>query len=787
MRPVKLRIEGFSSYRGRQTIEFDDVDFFSITGPTGAGKSSLIDAMIFALYGRVPRLGARAVAPVITAGADRARVAFDFEADGATYTAVRLAQRNANGGASVREARLQAGEQVLASGADDVTAAVEDLLKLSFDDFTRTVVLPQGEFARFLAATRAERQGLLRNLLGMDVYTRVRELARTRAAVAKERAETSRRSLEALDLADEETRAAAVERRDRLEALNDSMPDRTQTLTDLDAAVAAAESRKTELVAAIDRLKVIEAPPRLGELDELVAEARGRLVDAETAVETAEKLVSETVTALEEMPSVDQLASWNKSRQRLAEIELRLAGDGAAEAARAAEEATTALENGLTQLDEARKAIENAHNEHAAHVLATTLTVGAPCPVCAREVDSIPDRRSPPGLDELGEEESRQSRNVESLRKRAEEARAQEAAVEASRAGLIEQRDILLSELKGSPEPGGLAEIEDTLKRLTGVLKEAQDDLATRETEAKAARKRLEDLSDESRAVSRLLTSAQLKVADLNPPVPESDDFVVQWKELLEWQASTLVSLGDDLKEATRSLEAAKMAAAAGHRDLVENLEGHGVEAREPYAVGVATALQEARSVVAVQEKVAAEVEELSRTAESASKQAAVATALANHLRADGFEQWVMSSALSDLVSGANELLGQLSGGGYSLRSDESGDFSIVDHRNADEVRSVATLSGGETFLVSLALALSLAETLSAKGGAGLDTIILDEGFGTLDDESLDVVASVLEEMTSDGLMVGVITHRKELAERALARYEVHTDSAGAAVRRVSA
>ena len=97
-----------------------------------------------------------------------------------------------------------------------------------------------------------------------------------------------------------------------------------------------------------------------------------------------------------------------------------------------------------------------------------------------------------------------------------------------------------------------------------------------------------------------------------------------------------------------------------------------------------------------------------------------------------------MVGALTDLVAGANQLLGDLSGGGYSLHSDESGDFSIVDHRNADERRSVATLSGGETFLVSLALALSLAETLSAKGGSGLDAIILDEGFGTLDEEWLD-------------------------------------------------
>ncbi|MGH8944696.1 MAG: SbcC/MukB-like Walker B domain-containing protein, partial [Acidimicrobiia bacterium] len=98
----------------------------------------------------------------------------------------------------------------------------------------------------------------------------------------------------------------------------------------------------------------------------------------------------------------------------------------------------------------------------------------------------------------------------------------------------------------------------------------------------------------------------------------------------------------------------------------------------------------------------------------------------------------------------------------------------------------VSTLSGGETFLFSLALAMSLAETLSSAGGARLDAIILDEGFGTLDDEPLDIVASVLEELAAHDLVVGVITHVKELAARAPGRFEVMADPTGSRVVRVS-
>jgi exonuclease SbcC len=145
-----------------------------------------------------------------------------------------------------------------------------------------------------------------------------------------------------------------------------------------------------------------------------------------------------------------------------------------------------------------------------------------------------------------------------------------------------------------------------------------------------------------------------------------------------------------------------------------------------------------------------------------------------------------MVGAIANLVAGANSLLGQLSGGGYSLIADASGSFDVIDHHSANEVRPISTLSGGETFLVSLSLALSLAETLSASGGAGLDAIILDEGFGTLDEELLEVVATVLEDLAGRGLMVGIITHVKELAGLAPVRYRVRKEPDGSVVERVS-
>ena len=134
-------------------------------------------------------------------------------------------------------------------------------------------------------------------------------------------------------------------------------------------------------------------------------------------------------------------------------------------------------------------------------------------------------------------------------------------------------------------------------------------------------------------------------------------------------------------------------------------------------------------------------------------------------------------------------MLLDLSGGAYALTVDgRSGGFGVVDHTHASQVRSARTLSGGETFLASLALALALAEQVAGTASAGsarLESLFLDEGFGTLDPDTLDVVATALDELGARGRMVGVVTHVRELAERLPVRFEVRKVGGSAVVDRV--
>jgi exonuclease SbcC len=167
---------------------------------------------------------------------------------------------------------------------------------------------------------------------------------------------------------------------------------------------------------------------------------------------------------------------------------------------------------------------------------------------------------------------------------------------------------------------------------------------------------------------------------------------------------------------------------------------------------------------------------------------ARVAGALGQHLRSTGFERWLLEEAFGRLVAGATAILNELSSGQYSFEYDDRLNFEVVDHRNADERRSARTLSGGETFLASLALALTLAEQtveLAARGSARLESLFLDEGFGTLDDETIDVVASAIAELGARGRVVGVVTHQQNLAATIPVQYRVSKNPVTSTVTKV--
>ncbi len=139
-------------------------------------------------------------------------------------------------------------------------------------------------------------------------------------------------------------------------------------------------------------------------------------------------------------------------------------------------------------------------------------------------------------------------------------------------------------------------------------------------------------------------------------------------------------------------------------------------------------------------------------------------------LRGNEFQEFLLSQVQAKLALRASHILRDVTDGRYNLRLVE-GDYQVIDAWNTDDIRNVKTLSGGETFITSLALALALSDTIA--GNHALGALFLDEGFGTLDAITLDSVAQVLENLTKEGRMVGIITHVTALTERLPARLSV--------------
>jgi len=164
-----------------------------------------------------------------------------------------------------------------------------------------------------------------------------------------------------------------------------------------------------------------------------------------------------------------------------------------------------------------------------------------------------------------------------------------------------------------------------------------------------------------------------------------------------------------------------------------------------------------------------------------------VASDLGRLLDKGHFGQWLVDEALQGLVAGASVVLETLSGGQYTLTAAGDGELLVVDHVNADETRPVRSLSGGETFQASLALALALSQRIgehASDGAASLDSIFLDEGFGSLDPESLDIVAGTIESLAHGERQVGIVTHVAELADRMPTRFRVRKEAGSVHVTR---
>ena len=934
MRPLRLQIEGFSTFRDRVEIDFTDVDVVALVGPTGAGKSTIIDAITFALYGSVARYDDRgAVAPVINQLSAEAKVRLDFQAGGNPYTAVRVVRRTKTG-ASTKEARLECNGQILAGDARSVDAAVKELLGLDFERFNKTVVLPQGKFATFLHDKPADRQQLLRELLGMGIYERLGRVARQQASVVENqlsilepqlisdedlsqlRLDALRDSYERAGLARQQLSHAGAERDELIS--EDAMA--SQRLTELSANLASLAvvripdgidllarelaashqllaATEANLAAARNQRKMCaqaaaEGPSAarcetLIQRYELADELAGKLRDLEATRTAAAAEHTEAVTVaaairdhlglcrvalhdaraqgenaagvLAEMPDISKLEACIADHHRRAELAAALVA-----AHSASDAATNALAGAQHSAEEAESTYRQLISHAPAAALAATLVLGEPCPVCAQPVHTHPGVHDTSQALSLAEQSATATRalvrpalaeharavatltsistdlaridlslsgspaladaqNMLGLahlrRDELAAAQAQLAAaernlrlvedaphthsslanetqlantlgqVEASIAAYSEQQTRATASLGVAPSLATLTADLARAHQLADDLQRATQAETTTENLAAKAIQAHNDVRQQETAAHNDYARSRDQLALLAPPPPKGD-LHADWTALGAWaaQAESTVKaqtarLADHRNELAQRIQSIATAMTALCAEFVAGPSPHPAQLREQMASAQARLEGEIERFGERRQQFDA----LLAQADTLRARRDVSTMLGNLLRSDGFEKWLLQEVLIDLVARATVRLAELSGGQFSLVSGDGG-FQICDHRNADEVRDARTLSGGETFLASLALALALADAsadLAVAGSAPLESIFLDEGFGTLDPDTLDVVASTLEDLGASGRMVGVVTHIRELAERMPIRLEVTKGPTTSTVKRV--
>jgi exonuclease SbcC len=790
MRPLRIEIEGFSAFRDRTVVSFDGVELFAFVGATGAGKSSLIDALTFALYGKVARYqDDRMVAPVINVQSAEAKVRLDFEVAGVAHTVVRVVRRTAKG-ASTKEARLERGADVLAGDARSLDAAVEHVLGLSFEQFTKTVVLPQGDFAAFLHSAPRERQDLLVRLLDLGVYGDVGRLARARANAADAQRSLVDHQLEQLGVVDAGAAKAARRRAAELTSLRASLRGTLGDIEAIDAQLRDLDADEQRLAHHRGRLAGLEVPESARRFDEDHDAAAAVLDAAAQTLADARAARDRVHAALAGEPDPQQLRETRAAYGRHAELGQLI--ERADERVRGAHAQLDALDDEVRAADDAvasaAEALEVARRRAGARALRHELHVGEPCPVCEQPVATLPAAVPDDELAQAKAAHDAATRARTGAERRRDERTRNLAKADAAKAQLLDEAERLTQRLAAAAP---VAEIDAALQRhaeLQVQVDAALESVRRAELAHTRADKGVKAMAAAERRLRSEFHATRDSFAALEPPAAAGDDLLGDWVALLSWadqaqqrvagELAGIVSQRRVLIDKRDSLWSAVVTACAPHD----------IDPAQPALLEqLATLAAHADAEAARIDDAVARVEALRAERAALHESQQVADELGRLLAANGFERWLLEEAVDELVAGASDRLFALSSGQFSLERRDN-DFAVRDHRNADELRSVKTLSGGETFLASLSLALALADnvtSLSSVDAPKLDSIFLDEGFGTLDPETLDVVAVAIEELGASGRLVGVVTHIRELADRLPTRFEVSKLGSTSLVERV--
>jgi exonuclease SbcC len=869
MIPHHLRLYHFMCYREEQTLDFSGIHLACLTGDNGHGKSALLDAITWALWGRAR---ARRDDELITLGESEMWVELEFDLAGQRYRIWRQRSKKGRGQSdlhfyvwnpstmsgkllpdSAQDANDRDGGdwQLLDDGGlNERQSQIIRTLRLDYDTFINSSFLLQGRADSFTVKTAGERKQILADILGLSRYDLYEDRAKAEGQSRKERAGLVEGEIRAIE--------RDLARRGDYEA---------QLSAARAAALVAADAlRKAETERADCRVKVEGLRAQANQL----ADLRRRLSRAEAELNTARE-------------------QWEAARKRLAQIEAVLAhrteieaGWAALQRARGDDAAWNARLLRNTQFQErinrtglavsqARMALESDQrrlsDRHAE--LGRKIAAGkeqeiplAQARVALADLDVLQARRDALAAELREVIERAAALKVESDRLKVEGQATKDkmqmmGATESAACPLCgqslstEHRDRMLAELDA--ERTALGEHyranRDTLTILAGrkAQLEAEDADLARQLRARDARQRQAAQAEAAIADGQAAAEEQRRVTDQVAQVAArlaAEDYApAERAELARLQAE-VAELGYDAAahEAVRAEIVRQTPFDARYqRQLLPALDGDaeararvadlaaGIAQREAQladdraevnrlaqAVADLPTLQAAldRATATVESAAAAErrarqnegaamqqLSALDALAERRGKLAADLDALNaeigiyNQLREafgkKGLQAMIIESAIPEVEAEANRLLGRMTEGRMSLRLETQrekvtgGVAETLDIIIADELgaRSYELYSGGEAFRANLALRIAISKLLARRAGAQLQTLVIDEGFGSQDSKGRDLVVEAINSIQHDFERIIVITHIEELKDLFPARIDVVKTAAGSEVR----
>ncbi|MBM4426472.1 MAG: SMC family ATPase [Chloroflexi bacterium] len=864
MIPRHLRISGFLSYRDPIDLDFSLINLACISGHNGAGKSSLLDAFTWSLFGEARGKGTDVIN--LSQDVKAAEVALTFEYEGNVYRVQRTLPR---GKSTVLEFQVLDGERKAEGGRQELEggiwrpltekstretqARIERTLQLDYETFINASFFLQGKADQFTQKKASERKAVLSTILGLEIWNTYKDrtaekrkllerdvdeidgrIAEIDAELSEEdvrkmrlqELESSLVQLSNARLAQEKTlenikNTAAVlnEQRKLMETLAKSLGNSRASLAGLENRLAEKETELAQYADLVTRAKEIESTYKawqkvradVEKMDGVAAQFREhdekrqpllREIEVEKAKLEQElgelgrqyAVISDQVSGIAELE--EQLES---AQSALGEAESRIKERAELEASRneaRERQAAMKVENETlrTQMDELKIRID-----------ALSVAEGAECPLCGQPLSDAHRKSTLKQLEKEGKEKG------DAFRKNVAESKILEERVASCEARIKSLSNADLERVKFS---NSISQVTLQLESTTAQNKDWERSGAKRlkeiekvlgsEKYAVEAQKALKSLDKElsklgydvSTHNAKRAEELELREVEVDYHKLDSAREVSKRieKEIKELEKEVISKRGEvEEQEAVYNEAAEQLAKSEAESPNLQEAERKLFDLREDEN-RVRDEAGAARQRVEVLSTLRARKADYASQREELNQNILRHKSLERAFGKDGVPALLIEQALPQIEQKANDLLDRLSDGQMSIRfvtqaeykdkkRDDLKETLDIQISDASGTRDYEMYSGGEAFRVNFAVRLALSEILAQRKGARLQTLVIDEGFGSQDVQGRQRLIEAINAVKNDFAKIFIITHLDELKDAFPNRIEIEKSERGSTVR----